>query len=181
MEFMGLAAWLLCLPLAETFKKVILQRRARKLGIPGPPASPVHGWGYARLIVTMTVARPLRMLFREPIVLLLSIYTSFVFGVLYAFFAAFPYVFGLEYGFNTWQSGLAFLGIGAGVVLGVVNSILCDRFIYQKLYRKAVANGQTSLTPEHRLYAAMMGAVGLPIGYVVNFLFRFIPCVVMAC
>jgi hypothetical protein len=100
----------------------------------------------------------------EPIVGFLSLYNAFTFSILFAFFEAFPIVFGGVYGFSTSQVGLAFLAVGLGVALGVVCAIAIDRFIYQRLHKLALAEGRTVVAPEHRLYAAMFGSIGIPVG-----------------
>ncbi|KAG6879951.1 hypothetical protein C0992_008884 [Termitomyces sp. T32_za158] len=96
----------------------------------------------------------------EPIVLLLAIYISIMYGTLYALFSAFPIVFQQHRGFTPGQGGLAFLGVGFGITLGIGTQSYQD-----KLYRKAM---DTSITgkapPEARLHTAMIGGVLIPIG-----------------
>lgn len=108
------------------------------------------------------------MLVMEPIVLFLAVCNAFVFSIMPAFFPAFPYTFGTVYGFNTWQTGLAFLGIGVGVLLGVMTAMLCDKLVYQKLHKEALNQGKLTVPREHQLYAGTMGAVGKPIGFVLT-------------
>jgi hypothetical protein len=94
-----------------------------------------------------------------------SLYNSFAFGVLFIFFAAFPYVFQRPpYSFSISQTGLTFLSIGIGVLLGVVTCILVDRYMYQAQHRKVIAAGGTHVAPEHRLYSAMIGSGGIVVG-----------------
>ena len=162
--FIGVVAYVLVLFMSETYKKVILTKRAKKYGIAGPPKPPIKGLAYIKLLVTITLARPVHMLFTEPIVLLLSLYNSFCFSVLFAFFAAYPYSFEKEYGFNTWQYGLAFSGILVGIVLAATSTILLDRKVFNEKWRLALKEGKIAAAPEHRLYAAMLGSFGVPIG-----------------
>jgi len=104
------------------------------------------------------------MLLTEPIVGFLSFYVAFNFAVLYAFFAAYPYVFETVYNFNIEDSGLVFLGIGVGSLVAFVTCWICDRYLYQPQVRKSLAEGRNGVVaPEHRLYPAMMGSFGLPI------------------
>jgi hypothetical protein len=91
-------------------------------------------------------------------------YTAFAFAVLYAFFAAFPIVFQGVYHFNLGEAGLPFLAIGTGVLLGAVTGIFLDKVFYQKQHKIAHSQGKLQVEPEHRLYAAMVGSIGLPIG-----------------
>jgi hypothetical protein len=58
-------------------------------------------------------------------------------------------------------SGLIFLGIVVGCLLGVVTVLLCNVFLY--LPQAAKYPGK-QIPPEHRLYPALIGSVGLPIG-----------------
>jgi hypothetical protein len=104
------------------------------------------------------------MLALEPIVLLFSLYISFLFSVLFAFFAAYPYTFETVYGFNTWQYGLTFLGIGIGNLLVLIPFMWIDRTVYMKKHNEALKQGKSSIAPENRLYAAMLGAPAVPIG-----------------
>lgn len=95
-------------------------------------------------------------------VFFLSLYTAFAFGVLFLFFAAFPYIFMRPpYLFDTSQSGLTFLAIGLGVLLGGFTGVLIDHSIYQAKHRAAMGRGETHAAPEHRLYNAMMGSWGI--------------------
>ncbi|KAK3073761.1 hypothetical protein LTR53_004341 [Teratosphaeriaceae sp. CCFEE 6253] len=160
----SLAAYLCILPMQETFKKVILQRSAKKLHIPPPPAPAMSGLAQLKILVTITIARPVVMLATEPIVLFFSLYTGFAFSVLFAFFAAYPFTFESVYGFNTWQYGLTFLGIGIGVLLAVATAIVLDKTVYTRRTAQALKEGRHMAAPEHRLYTAMMGSFGIPIG-----------------
>lgn len=94
-----------------------------------------------------------------------SLYTAFAFGVLFLFFAAFPLVFQTPpYNFTPSQSGLTFLGIGIGVPLGGITGVVVDQLMYQKHSRQALSEGKLGAAPEHRLYSAMMGSFGIPVG-----------------
>lgn len=163
--FIGLAVWLYSIPQKETYKKVILQHRAKRLGIPPPPKTTPPGLAGIKFLLVVTLIRPIRMLFTEPIVGFYSLYSSFNFAVLFCFFAAFPIVFEGVYGFNRGETGLSFLGIGTGCVLAVVTFITTDRLTYRKRTLQHDAAGNTGpLAPEYRLYPAMIGSVMLPIG-----------------
>ena len=105
------------------------------------------------------------MPYTEPIVTLFSIYVAFNFSVVYVFFDSFPIVFGGVYHFSLGEIGLTFLGLGFGCVLAIATFIGVDRFTYQKLYQKSLREGRKGVVaPEHRLYSAMVGSLGMPIG-----------------
>lgn len=157
---LALAAYIFVLPTQETHRKVLLKRKAQRMGLP-PPEPELEPREAIKLLLTITLFRPIRMLMSEPIVLCYSVYNAFTFSVLFAFFEAYPYVFMGEYGFDIWQYGLTFLGIGAGVLLGAVGAVVVDRFVYQKIVREGRISEKG---PEHRLYIGMIGDLCLPIG-----------------
>ncbi|KAI0189894.1 MFS multidrug transporter-like protein [Astrocystis sublimbata] len=149
---------LLVLPSRETSKKIILARRAKKRGLPGPPKPPPAT--ALKMLLMITLVRPLRMLVAEPIVVSWSLYHAFVFGVLFAFFESYPYVFGSVYHFGPGAIGLAFLGITIGTVLAVLTFAIIDKTVYQKRKR---AYAPARPPPEERLYISMFGAFGVPV------------------
>jgi MFS family permease len=160
----GLAALIFGVFQEETYKKIILQRRARRLDIPPPPNPLPPGLARVKFILFVTVFRPIRMLITEPIVAYFSIYTAFNFSVLFGFFDAFPIVFQGVYHFNIGESGLTFLGIGLGCSIATGIFILMDRLTYRKKTLAARAKGDMSpLPPEQRLHSAMLGSFLLPI------------------
>lgn len=148
----------------ETYKKTLIQRRNKRLGLPAPPTPFASSAAKLKFMLTVTLTRPLHMLFTEPIVGFLSLYVAFNFSVLYSFFAAFPYVFESVYSFDTEQSGLVFLAIGVGCALAVPTVLICDRLLYQSQVRISHEEGRKGIVrPEYRLYPAMIGSLGLPI------------------
>ncbi|TVY82790.1 Polyamine transporter [Lachnellula suecica] len=162
--FLALFAYILVLPTQETHRKVLLKRKAQQLNLP-PPEPELAPKEAVKMLLTIVLIRPIRMLASEPIVLLYSIYNAFTFSVLFAFFEAYPYYFMGEYGFEIWQSGLTFLGVGLGVLLGAVGAILVDLLVYQKIVREG-GDRIKNKGPEQRLYIGMIGDLFLPIGLV---------------
>ncbi|KAG5976811.1 hypothetical protein E4U55_007204 [Claviceps digitariae] len=148
----------------ETYAPVILRQRALKL-------SKITGKSYVSKIdhdrgrVTLTesfktaLSRPWVLLFREPIVLLLSIYMAIVYGTLYMLFAAFPIVYQQHRGWNQGVGGLSFLGIMIGMLGAILYTIPCNtRYIATQKKHGGAA------PPEARLPPALVGAVALPVG-----------------
>ncbi|KAF2274989.1 MFS general substrate transporter [Westerdykella ornata] len=145
---------LMALPMKETYKRAILRNRAIKQRFRFRNLFPP-----VENTLIQTSVRPIRMLFTEPAVFCFSLYSAYAFAVLFLFFAAFPFVFQRPpYTFSLSYAGLPFLGTAFGVLLGAAAVILIDR----KWYQKHVRNGDA--TPEHRLYSAMYGSIGIPVG-----------------
>lgn len=58
------------------------------------------------------------MLFTSPILFVLSVDVSIVYGYLYLVFTTLTYVYKDQYKFSSGTSGLTFLGIGIGMFIG---------------------------------------------------------------
>ncbi|KAI0031996.1 MFS general substrate transporter [Vararia minispora EC-137] len=138
---------LLCLP--ETYAPVLLARKAARIRKDTGDAryrAPLET-SSAPLAqrANRVLATPFRVLFREPVLIALTIYMSFVYGCLYITFEAYPIVFSRDHHLNAGVSGLMFIPVGAGGVLG------CLSFL--ALYKYA-----PHAPPETHLSAARVGA-----------------------
>lgn len=148
----------------ESYKPTILQHRAAKLNTPGLPTLERTPLQHIRYFITATITRPLHMLFTEPIVGLLSLYTSFIFGLVALFVTANPYVFSTVHHFDSRAQGLSFLGLATGCLFGPILLIAADKYVYTpKLLHLKATNTTQTLPPEHRLYGAMLGSPLLPL------------------
>jgi multidrug resistance protein len=157
----------------ESYKPILLRQRAKKRGLP-LPRSPTEGLSWPRIISTYTsktLSRPLHMLFTEPIIAAFNAYSAFNFGLLYAFFAAFPYVFSTEYAFTSLSTGLTFLGLGVGVILAAITIFLFSAKYYKPRVHAAVVHdtpkppfATSRIAPETRLPLAMLGGPVISIG-----------------
>ena len=72
-------------------------------------------------MITVTLMRPLHMIFYEAIVLFTCLYLALAYGIFYLFFEAYPLIFQGTYHMNVGVSGLAFLPVlvGAFSALGL--------------------------------------------------------------
>lgn len=104
--------------------------------------------------VGLSLLRPFQLLLWEPMCLMLCLFSAILLGILYLFFGAFHNIFGDVYGFNLWQTGVAFLGILVGMVTGSATDPLWSR-VNARLLR---ANGDQP-EPEFRLPPAVAGCV----------------------
>ena len=163
--FISAAAIIYCVPMKETYKKRILRQRAKKLGVSSPTTAGLSGFAAIKFLLGVTLFRPIHMIFTESIVGFLSLYIGFNFSVLFGFFDAFPIVFQGVYGFDTGKAGLPWLAVLVGCLLSTITVIVVDRFTFRKEYQKSLKEGRGGLVaPEHRLYVAMIGSLGLPVG-----------------
>ncbi|KAL5335991.1 bicyclomycin resistance protein [Aspergillus crustosus] len=103
--------------------------------------------------------RPLKMLLTEPIILLISLYMSFIYGIVYALLVAYPYVFESVYGMSSGVAGLGFISLLIGQLLACALIIFQDHIDAQR----AATQGK-SMAPERRLLPVTIGAPVFTIG-----------------
>ncbi|KAH7132479.1 major facilitator superfamily domain-containing protein [Dendryphion nanum] len=114
----------------------------------------------AKEIFLRAIVRPMKMLLFSPIVFLMSLYVAVNYGVLYLLFTTITFVFEGQYNFSSGLVGLAFIGMGVGMIVGMaVLGITSDKIIKKEQARGAVK-------PEHRLplILTLPGGIMLPIG-----------------
>jgi len=101
--------------LPETYVTVLLQWKMEKAGI-----QPVRQSFREKYSTNLT--RPWMMLFTEPILFTLGLYSAFVWGILYLDFTAYPFVFRETRKWTQGIAGLSLLGIGLGMVIATASS-----------------------------------------------------------
>lgn len=102
----------------------------------------------------------LGLLATEPILVLVTLYMSFCYGLLFLFIEGYPIAFQEVRGWSPQSGSLTFLGLLVGVgcgVLGVITHALT-------VLAKKIAATQGKLTPEQRLPPMILGAAVLPLG-----------------
>ena len=110
-------------------------------------------------IVQVYLKRPYAMLFREPLLLLVTIYMSLIYGILYLFFEAYPISFQQQRGWNAGVGALPFLGLLVGLMAGAGVAIYLTK---TRFARSIETHGR--VIPEERLPPMILGAVLLPAG-----------------
>ena len=149
--------------LPETYEPVLLRQRAKRLTkITGKKhlsrrdaAKPLH----TKELFVQSMKTPWILLFTEPIALLMALYMAVIYAILYMQFTSFPIVFQQYRGWSPSISGLAFIGLSVGSVLGLV-LLGIDNARYAK--KLQAAGGY--LAPEERLVGVVIGACLLPAG-----------------
>ena len=162
------AMWLLgTLFIPETYAPVLLRKRAQTLTKASKPRRiyvsqfdlEKDGRFSIKEIFSKYLNRPWKFLLMEPIVLLLSIYMAIIYGTLYMFFGAFPIVYQEQRHWSEDTGGLAFIGVGLGMVLGAVYAV----FENSRYLRVLARSAGRSVPPEERLHPAMVGTPWIPI------------------
>ncbi|KAL4983222.1 major facilitator superfamily domain-containing protein [Aspergillus falconensis] len=148
----GIAGVAALVIMRETHPKIILERKAARLrattghlNLRSKLASNSLSTGQVLLRVLI---RPTMLLFRSPILFVMSLYVALVFGVMYLLFTTFPGVFEGQYGFSTAVSGLVYLGLGVALVA----SMLLFNVLNGRLQAARMKDdGAQEARPEYRL------------------------------
>ena len=101
-------------PVVLVSKAAELRRRTKNWGI---HAKQEEVEVDLRELVTKNFSRPIRLLISEPIILLVTIYMSFIYGLLYCFLTAYPLVFQGVHHIKPGVAGLPFFGMVVGIFL----------------------------------------------------------------
>ncbi|KAH8929613.1 MFS general substrate transporter [Atractiella rhizophila] len=145
--------------LRETRGSVILSTIARKLRVTtGDNRYKVKAdeeRSSLAILIRVSLSRPLYLLATEPVVFAFSLWIAFAWGVLFLLFEAIPLVLKKVYNFDNGQTGLAFLALTIGGILGGLTNPLQEWMYKRNVQRKG---------PEARLYSSIIGGFLFPIG-----------------
>lgn len=114
--------------------------------------------------ILVNCERPFGLLLKDPMVLLICIYSGLLLAIVYAFFVAFPLVFGNVYNFDVQFIGMSFLPLCVGQFVATYGSIPIVRKLTKVFNDRRIAAGKTPGTPELKLIPMMIGCFLCPIG-----------------
>ncbi|KAF2170976.1 hypothetical protein M409DRAFT_18946 [Zasmidium cellare ATCC 36951] len=114
----------------------------------------------AKTILTVYLARPFVMIVKEPILALITAYMSYLYGVIYMLFEAFPISFHDQRGWSLGVSALPFISFVVGIFMGAGMMSYSAATNFKRAYIK---HGRP--IPEERLPPMIVGAVVLPIAF----------------
>ncbi|KAI4122397.1 MAG: hypothetical protein LQ338_005844 [Usnochroma carphineum] len=149
--------------LPELYSPVLLKKKAIRLRKTTGDQAYWHPHEDVKLdfksIVTKQISRPLRMLFTEPMVTCITLYASFVYGLLYLTLEVFPIVFEEIRGYKLVISTLPFLALFVGVLCAMAINLT-----NQPRYMRIVDQNKGKPVPEARLPPMLVGGVLFVIG-----------------
>ncbi|KAI1819461.1 MFS general substrate transporter [Xylaria intraflava] len=154
--------------LPETCHNVLIDRKVQRLSKELNRDDLVNCYdtpGAAKVSRAKTIllgfTRPAKMLVLAPIIFLMSINVAFNYGTMYLMFNTIPPTFEGQYGFPTELTGLVYLSLGLGYIVGLWSfSLLSDRTIVRLTKRN---NG--IYEPEMRLHLVVYYAALCPITF----------------
>ncbi|TFY56809.1 hypothetical protein EVJ58_g7420 [Rhodofomes roseus] len=158
-EFVTLVSLLVFVP--ETYVPVLLKRKAarlrKKTGNEKYWAPLDRREGSLTHAIMASIYTPFKLLLFDKMALSLNTWNALTLGILYLTFEAFPVIFGDVHGFTFQETGLAFLGMGVGMIAALSTQGLWNRY-----HDTVAARHGGKLPPETRLVMGMVGAVLAP-------------------
>ena len=112
-------------------------------------------------ILLRRLATPLRLLLQSPIVAIIALYIAIVYGCLYLLFTTVTDVFQNTYHWGVGVSGLSYIGLGMGFIVGqVVFGLVSDKIVIRLTKRN-----DGVFKPEMRLPLCILYALFVPISF----------------
>ncbi|KAF2172894.1 hypothetical protein M409DRAFT_62553 [Zasmidium cellare ATCC 36951] len=156
----GMACWMVY---KESSAAVLLQRRVKVLrrstnnwALHSPIEEEEPG---LRMVLAKHVRKPILMLASDSILLAVTAYMSFAYGIMYLVLEAYPLSFVDQRYWPLRLSGLPFLAIIVGVCIGCLVDVAFTKARFHEMVRK-----YGRLCPEERLLPMLVGGVALPFG-----------------
>lgn len=148
--------------LKETYAPVLLRHRAQRMAVEmnHETIAADHDPRSLSKRLVVAVKRPMKILFLQPMVFIMAVYMALIYGTMYLLLTTFSTVWTEQYGFNTGEAGLTYIGLGCGFLLAVLVGIPQIDKIYNKLADRNPRGGK----PEYRMPVANIGAVCIPVG-----------------
>lgn len=155
------AALIIMVP--ETYIPVILKLKAQRLRKSTGDTNwyaPIEKTQHTTLARTLLVNcyKPFYFALLDHMAFLLNLWDSLILGILYLTFQAFPIIFEEKHGFNLQSTGLTFLGIGTGMLLG-----LCTMPYWNRKHRRYKEEHGREPPAEFRLLMGQVGGVLVPL------------------
>ncbi|KAJ6510608.1 major facilitator superfamily domain-containing protein, partial [Mycena sanguinolenta] len=142
----------------ETHGPTLVKWRFAKEGKAPPP---LH-FTKIMAVFRIALARPIIYFVTEPVVMLVSLYLSVLYGILYGFFEAFSVVYLDIRGFKNTSFGLTYIALGIGFCVACIVFGTLGQTMYEKSAEVDTRSGR-SAQPEARLGVTYIGAIISPI------------------
>ncbi|KAF4816471.1 Efflux pump radE [Colletotrichum tropicale] len=154
------------LVMRETYAPVLLERKTnamRKATGNYTLRSKLDTEGPSR--IKMALIRPLKFLFRTPLVSTIAVYAGIVYGIFYLLITTFSFVYSSQYDFDEGNTGLSFLPANLGMMIGVLSLGYLQDYLVLRAKRNSDDDGkyklEVKLTPWITLPAGLLMPAGL--------------------
>ena len=137
--------------LRETHAPTVLENRAARLR-KSTGNKELYAAGHSKLppgaVFSRAIMRPAKMLFLSPLVIGLSLYIAVVYSYIYLMFSTFSFIFQDQYGFNSANVGLTYLGLAIGMLVGLgVASVASDKMYVQLTTKHGIEKPEYVYSP----------------------------------
>ncbi|ERF72093.1 hypothetical protein EPUS_09447 [Endocarpon pusillum Z07020] len=112
-----------------------------------------------RALLTKYLTKPMYMIVLEPILIVMTVYISICYGILYLTFEAYPLSFEFERSWSPTLASLPFIGLFIGVLLACIILAVDSKIRYGKHLSQT-----KKLNPEDRVPPMIVGSFVLPAG-----------------
>ncbi|KAJ9133807.1 Mfs multidrug [Pleurostoma richardsiae] len=151
--------------LRETFAPVLLGRKAERLRRETGNIALHTKWegpdrNLAKLVGT-ALSRPFILMATEPILQLLILYVSYLFGLVYLALTTFAELWTSRYHESISIAGLNYLALAVGYIIGTQTCARSMDIIYKRLKE---SRGKGRGRPEYRLPLLLPGSLLVPVG-----------------
>lgn len=165
----GIVLTLIVLSQRESFAPMILRWKARHLRmITGDNRYQTEASLAIEPFTSLlrrVLCRPFQITAKEPILILLTLWLTFVWVIMFTFLSGYKYIFGRLGGIHATsegQTGLCFAGIAVGLLLSSATVPLVALRLRRDQH-KARQQGLDAIPPESRLWYALVTAPAVPI------------------
>ena len=144
----GLVLALVAFLQPETYAPVLLKWKAKRLRLLTGDERyraevEIRGEAFVRRLAR-SLYRPFLLTFSEPIIILIALYLTVIYVILFTFLNGYTFIFTETYGFSEGITGLSFIGIGIGLCLA---SLLVPLIYYWAKPRQDQRKGRLTAPP----------------------------------
>lgn len=161
----GASVLFFALFLPESYGKTLLLRKAKRLRaitgnqrITTPEEVENRSMTFSK-VAYETLWKPIEISLYEPVVILINIYISLVYSIMYLWFEAFPLVFLGTYNFTLIEMGVGYLAIIIGILVGAAVFLV---WVHRTFTMKVLAG--EALYAEVFIPGTIGGSICMPIG-----------------
>ncbi|KAJ5975333.1 MFS general substrate transporter [Penicillium waksmanii] len=108
--------------------------------------------------------REFLLTFQEPIIILISLYMTVIYIIIFTFFDGYEFIFGDVYGLSQGLTNIIWLAMFVGMMLAACHVPFIYRWTKIEFVQTKERNDSKHTRPENRLWFAMLGAPAIPIG-----------------
>ena len=112
--------------------------------------------------IWLCMVRPIKLLFTHPMIVGLGSFMAFTYGFMYLMIVTFPEIFGNQYGYSKSVTGLMYIPMGIGFIIGVI----FWTYMVGNVYERLTSRNNGVAKPEFRLPCLIASSIFIPVGLI---------------